>query len=70
MVTYREFEGDTDEVVSGTLYLFKENGETVIRKKYIKMNKVDESEKVSDVLKNYDIFPEFGKYDNLIKKER
>lgn len=70
MVTYREFEGDTDEIVSGTLYLFKENGETVIRKEYIKMNKIDESETVSDVLKNYDIFPEFGKYDNLIKKER
>lgn len=70
MVTYREFEGDLDEVVSGTLYLFKENGHTEIRKEHIKINKIEESKTVTDVQKNYDSFPEFGKYDTLIKKER
>lgn len=67
---YREFEGNMDEVVSGTLYLFQENGHIEIRKEHIKINKVEESKTVTDVLKNYDIFPEFGKYDTLIKKEK
>lgn len=70
MAVHREFKGDTDCVSSGTTYLFKEDGHTVIREENIDPHSLEESETVTDVSGNYDLFPEFGHYESLIRIER
>lgn len=70
MAVYREFDGDTDLVINGTTYHFKENGHTIIREDNISDNTSERSEIYSDVVGNYEQFPEFGEYDALIRKER
>lgn len=70
MAVYREFDGDTDLVINGTTYHFKEDGHTIIKEDNILNNKSERSETYSDVSGNYDKFPEFGNYDFLIRKER
>lgn len=70
MAVYREFDGDTDLVINGTTYHFKEDGHTIIIEDNISNNTSERSETYSDVAGNYDIFPEFGEYDSLIRKER
>jgi hypothetical protein len=70
MAVYREFDGDADLVINGTTYHFKEDGHTIIREENISNNTSERSETYSDVAGNYEQFPEFGKYDSLIRKER
>lgn len=70
MAVYREFNDDTDQVVNGTTYHFKEDGHTIIIEDNISNNTSERSETYSDVTGNYDVFPEFGEYNSLIRKER
>ncbi|ABS49549.1 MULTISPECIES: hypothetical protein [Yersinia pseudotuberculosis complex] len=70
MAIYREFIEGIDRVASGTTYIFKENGHTVIRKENIEPHSLEESETFTDVSGNYDKFPDFGCYDSLIKIDR
>ena len=68
--TYREYVGDTDKVSMGTTYIFREDGKVKVRKQTFDPTESSRMETISDLSQNYDTWPEFGKYDNLIKIER
>lgn len=76
MAVYREFALNEGEgagfmnVSNGTTYLFNEDGNTVVREEQFNPHLLEESLTTVDVVGNYDQFPEFGKYDSLIRKER
>ncbi|EPJ3208758.1 hypothetical protein JGC44_01795 [Salmonella enterica subsp. enterica serovar Derby] len=76
MAVHREFaeiEGEGAgflNVSNGTTYIFKEDGSAVVREEHFNPYKLGESQTTVDVTGNYDQFPEFGKYDSLIRKER
>lgn len=70
MAVYREFNDDTDLVINGTRYHFKEDGHTIIIEDNIPSKTSERSETYSDVDKNYEQFPAFGQYDSLNRKER
>ncbi|WP_394551390.1 lytic transglycosylase (plasmid) [Pantoea sp. SGAir0180] len=70
MAVYREFNDDTDLVINGTTYHFKEYGHTIIIEDNIPSKTSERSETYSDVAKNYEQFPAFGQYDSLNRKER
>lgn len=68
MAVSREFEGNTDEAVSGTLYLFSEDGKATIETKNYRKSRLYETE--ADVSGNYEMYPEFSQYERLIRAER
>ena len=70
MATYREFEGETDKVVNGTSYMFAQDGATQIRREFFNPHRLETANSSSDVSMNYDVMPEFGEYDRLIRVER
>jgi len=70
MATYREFEGDTDQVTSGTSYYFSVNGSIKIEREKFDPHKLEVSENKGDVSGNYEKYPDFGGYDSLIRSER
>jgi len=67
---HREFDGKKDPVISGTVYRFSPDGTVKIEKSKAPFEKAEMFEKKTDVSKNWEKKPEFGKYENLIKKER
>lgn len=76
MAVHREFAENEGEgtgilnVSSGTTYIFNEDGNTIVREEQFNPYKLEESQTMVDISGNYDKFPEFGKYDLLIRKER
>lgn len=70
MAVHREFDGDTDNVLSGTSYLFEPSGQLQIRREFFNPHRLEISSSVSDVSSNYSFLPEFGEYDDLIRVER
>ncbi len=70
MAVHREFDGDSDQVKTGTTYLFKQDGNITIRTENLTPYSLEESETAADVAANYDRFPDFGHYDSLIRIER
>ena len=70
MAIYREFNDDTDLVINGTTFHFKEDGHTIIIEDDISNKTSERSETYSDVAGNYEQFPAFGEYDHLNRKER
>lgn len=70
MSTYREFLEDTDKVINGTTYIFKQNGVVHIQNENFEKNEFTESESKFDIESNWEIVPEFGNYGNLLKIER
>ncbi len=70
MATYREFENDTDKVVSGTSYIFSQDGNIQIRREVFSPHRIETSTSSGSVAANFAPVPEFGEYDNLIHVER
>jgi hypothetical protein len=70
MATYREFEGDTDKVVSGTSYIFKQDSVVTMRREFFDPHKLETTTSSADVAANYSPKPEFGRYEDLIRVER
>lgn len=70
MATHREFEGDTDKVISGVSYIFKQTGVVQIRREFFSPHRLETMEKSFDVSTNYSVIPSFGDYDDLVKIER
>ena len=70
MVTYREFEGDSDAVTSGTTYYFSTDGSIKIERESFDSHKLEMSESKEDVSGNYEDYPDFGQYDSLVRAER
>jgi hypothetical protein len=69
-VKYTEFEGNTDNILKNTYYWFTPDGNVKIGKSKPPFQKVEVIEKKVDVSRNWEKKPEFGKYENLIKKDR
>lgn len=70
MATYREFQGDSDTVASGTTYYFSPDGSMKIERESFSPHKLETSESKADVSGNYEDYPDFGQYDRLIRSER
>jgi hypothetical protein len=70
MATYRDFEGDIDKVSLGTTYIFDPDGSLKIQKQHFNPHTAEISETTADVTGNYEKWPEFGEYDDLIKVDR
>ena len=67
---YIEYEGNTDNMLTHTNYWFSPDGIVKIGKSEPPFQKVEVTEKKIDVVNNWEKKPEFGNYENLIKKER
>lgn len=70
MATHREFEGETDKVVRGISYVFKQDGSVQMRREFFNPYHLETSMTLSDVSMNYASAPEFGEYDDFIRIER
>lgn len=70
MATYREFNGDADKVLMGTTYIFNTDGTVKVQRQYFEPHKIEAMDTSADVSGNYSPWPEFGKYDELIRVER
>ncbi|MEX3957555.1 hypothetical protein [Trinickia sp. EG282A] len=70
MATYREFDGDSDIVETGTTYIFDRDGTVKTTRQCLNPHSVEATEAAADVDGNYESWPEFGEYEDLIKVER
>jgi hypothetical protein len=70
MATHREFEGDTDKVVSGISYIFKYDGTVHMRRECFNPHRLETATTSADVSINYAATPEFGEYEDFIRIER
>lgn len=70
MATYREFQGDSDTVVSGISYIFQENGSVSIKKQSFFPPASELADRLADVSGNYAKYPAFGQYEDVIRVER
>jgi len=69
---YWEYEESSDQKIFSTRYFFSPDGKLKIEKANLKTNEVETltAKNTIDVSANYEKYPEFGKYDDLIKIER
>lgn len=71
MAVYREYDGATDKVTTGTTYIFKSDGEVKIRRElFVPLHKIEETATRTDVAANYSNAPQFGTYDDFLIIER
>jgi hypothetical protein len=71
MAVHRQFEGDADKVLSGTTYIFAEDGAVQIRREsFVPSHKLETAKSQADVSGNYIAAPQFGEYDEFIRVER
>ena len=70
MVTHREFDADLSQIVGGTTYVFKPDGNMIIKKENFNKKLTEVSELNVDISANWDTYPKFGQYVQLIKIER
>lgn len=70
MVTHRDFVDGGDKVKEGTTYFFDQGGELVIRRQAFSPHSIEKAVSSFDPVNNYEAFPEFGEYLELIKVER
>lgn len=70
MVTHREFFDGSDKVKEGVSYFFGQAGDLVIRRQSFNPHSVEKATSDFDPVKNYELFPEFGEYSELIRAER
>ena len=71
-ITFWEFEGATDKMVKITDHIFKPDGSFhMIERDLVTNEQIDsEAKNKIDVSANWEDYPEFGKYESLIRKER
>lgn len=65
---YREYQEEKE--IELTIYNFHENGYVFMEKQNLLTNEFEEREGQFNVESNWDKYPEFGKYDHLLKIER
>lgn len=71
MAVHRQFEGDADKVLSGTTYIFAEDGTVQMRREFfVPTHKLDTAKSQADVSGHYVPAPQFGEYDEFIRVER
>ncbi len=71
-IMFWEFEGSTDKMLKITDHIFKPDGSFHITERNLITNEQTDSEAKNkiDVSANWEDYPEFGKYDSLIRTER
>jgi len=62
MATHRTFDGQTDKVVSGTTYYFKEDGVVTIENENLLSGSKSEGKIQADISGNWEEYPKFGQY--------
>lgn len=70
MAVHREFEGDGDEVVGGTCYIFTEKGDLVIRREKFHPHEFEEAKSSFEPARNYEKIPKFGCYSDVTRIDR
>lgn len=70
MVTHRKFFDNGDKVKEGVTYFFDRGGELIIRRQIFNPHTVERAVSSFDPANNYERFPEFGEYSELVKVER
>lgn len=70
VATYREFEGETDQVANGTSYTFTRGGAAVTEREFFNPHRIESATSSTDVSGNYSLMPAFGEYDDLMRMER
>lgn len=71
MAVHREFDATADKVLSGTTYIFAEDGALQIRREaFVPEHKLETAKSQADVSGNYVAAPQFGEYDEFIRVER
>ncbi len=70
MATYREYDGEQDGVCLGTSYVFAKGGDLIIRKQIFNPSSLEESQSTIDVSGNYESYPDFGNYNDILNIER
>ena len=70
VATYREYEEDSDRVIIGTTFHFHPNGRVVVKVQDFITNKIDIKEKDQDVHGNWEMYPEFGEYESIVRLNR
>jgi hypothetical protein len=71
-ITFWEFKGSTEEIVKISNHIFKPDGSFhMIERDLITNEQIDsEAKNKIDITANWEDYPEFGKYESLIRKER
>ena len=67
---YTEYEGNTDNMLTNTVYWFSPDGNVSIEKSKAPFDKAELTESKTDVSKNWEKKPEFVKYESLIREDR
>lgn len=70
MATHREFDGESDRVLSGTSYMFERDGTVRIRREHFGPHRLETATSTTDVTENFAAAPEFGDYHELLRVER
>jgi hypothetical protein len=70
MAIHREFESVTDRVTSGVTYTFDQDGGVKIRREHFMPHRMETATSSFDPAPNYEIWPDFGIYDQLIRVDR
>ena len=67
---FTEHDNKTKESLIKIFFRFTENGYTVMERINIQTGESEERESQGEVDSNWDIFPDFGKYERILKKDR
>lgn len=67
---YWEYDSDSDLETSTMIFGFQEDGHTVMERRDLKSNEVQERELFDSVEGNWEEYPEFGQYMSLCQEER
>jgi hypothetical protein len=67
---HRNYLDQSDTISWGSSFMFKPDGKVHMRKEYFNPHKLETADTTADVSGNYTPFPEFGEYDDLIRKDR
>ena len=70
MAVSRRFVGESDEVASGTCYLFKKDGRMIVRRKDCRKGVEQRLERSVDVSINWEPYPQFGEYASISRIDR
>jgi len=68
--THRDYEGDSDTVSKATIYRFWTDGRVMIERAEQPFKQTNVSESRTDVSRNWETKPTFGRYDQLLGKDR
>lgn len=67
---FREFVGDTDNVLSAKTFAFREDGHIFMEERNLVNDTVEEREAIFSVVENWEDYPAFGDYARLCREQR